>query len=71
VSEASRRWRGEALWGGLRAGQVGVRVWTRGVRTGLAWLGSSVAAPCGLAGGVRGSGGVRMSGGEPDHQERR
>ena len=22
VSEASRRWRGEALWGGLRAGQV-------------------------------------------------
>jgi hypothetical protein len=38
-----------------RAG--GVRVWTRGVRTGLAWLGSSVAAPCGLAGGVRGSGG--------------
>lgn len=33
-----------------RAG--GVRVWTRGVRTGLAWLGSSVAAPCGLAGAV-------------------
>jgi hypothetical protein len=54
---------------GITQGRAGgVRVWTRGVRTGLVWLGSSVAALCGLAGGVRGSGGVRMSGGE---QERR
>ena len=53
---------------GRTQGRVGgVRVWTRGVRTGLVWLGSSVAALCGLAGGVRGGGGVRMSGGEPDH----
>jgi hypothetical protein len=39
---------------GITQGRAGgVRVWTRGVRTGLAWLGSSVAALCGLAGGVR------------------